>query len=91
MTAQSVGLDGEWFTPDDRYDADLNVQPSSLSVDFGVGDGERNSFDRVRPFVSMHPGGAVFTHADGSTHFVPDGIDRRTYILRSHIRSGSSN
>lgn len=88
MTAQFVGLDGQWFTADDRYEADLNVQPATISMDFGLGIGEQDTFDRVRPFFSMHPGGAVFTHLDGSTHFVPEEIDRRTYILRSHIRSG---
>ncbi len=90
VTAQFVGLDGQWFTSDDRYDADLNVLPAIISLDFGTGEG-RNTLDRVRPFISQHPGGAVFSHADGSTHFVPSDIERRTYILRSHIRSGQTN
>lgn len=88
MTAQFVGEDGVWFTDDDVNEADLNVQPAFVSVDLGLATGERNSADHVRPFVSMHPGGGVFSHADGSTHFVSDDIDRSAYISRSHIRLG---
>lgn len=88
VTAQSIGPDGEWWTSDDIYEADLNVQPAFISADLGTGDGQIEQFDRVRPFLSAHPGGAVFSHADGSVHFVDDNIQRRTYIIRSHIRSG---
>jgi len=89
-TAQYVGADGVWFTSDDRYEADLNSLPSTISLDWGTGEG-RDPLDRVRPFFSQHPGGAVFSHADGSTHFVPTEINRREYILRSQIRSGQTN
>ena len=88
VTAQSIGTDGEWWTADDIYDADLNVEPAFMSVDLGSGDGQVEPFDRVRPFLSAHPGGAVFAHADGSVHFVAEGIERRTYIIRSHIKIG---
>lgn len=88
VTAQSIGTDGEWWTADDIYDADLNVEPAFMSVDLGSGDGEVEPFDRVRPFLGAHPGGAVFAHADGSVHFVAEGIERRTYIIRSHIKIG---
>lgn len=88
VTAQHIGFDDQWWTDDDIYDADLNAEPAFVSADFAIDDGERDSFDRVRPFMSAHPGGAVFSYADGSTHFVSDDIDRREYIVRSHIRIG---
>lgn len=88
VTAQSVGPDGEWWTSDDVYEADLNETPAFISVDISTLDGVADQFDRVRPFNSAHPGGAVFSHADGSVHFVDDNIDRRSYIIRSHMRSG---
>lgn len=88
VTAQHIGFDGQWWTDDDIYDADLNAEPAFISADIGADDDEYNSADRVRPFISAHPGGAVFSHADGSVHFVSDDITRRTYIIRSHIASG---
>jgi hypothetical protein len=88
VTAQSVGDDNQWWTSDDVYDADLNSEPAIVSADLGVADGVEDAFDRVRPFVGLHPGGAVFSHADGSVHFVDESIERRTYIIRSHIKSG---
>ena len=88
VTAQYVGDDGLWWTDDDVYDADLNSEPAFVSADFATADGVVDEFDRVRPFMSSHPGGAVFSHADGSTHFVDEGVERRTYIIRSHMSSG---
>ena len=88
VTAQSIGPDQRWWTEDDIYEADLNVEPAVVSVDFGIADGVEDPRDRVRPFFSVHQGGAVFSHADGSVHFVDDTIERRTYIIRSHIKSG---
>lgn len=88
VTAQSVGPDREWWTADDVYEADLNVEPGFVSADLGLLPGQVNPMDRVRPFIGAHPGGAVFSHADGSVHFVDESIQRRTYIIRSHIKSG---
>ncbi len=88
VTAQYVGDDRAWWTDDDIYEADLNAEPGFVSADFAVADGEVDAFDRVRPFMGAHPGGAVFSHVDGSTHFVAEDIERRTYIVRSHINSG---
>ena len=88
VTAQSIGSDGVWWTSDDVYDADLNAEPAFVSVDSETSEGRENVRDRVRPFISAHPGGAVFSHADGSVHFVNENIDRKTYIDRSNIKSG---
>jgi len=88
VTAQHIGFDNQWWTNDDIYDADLNAQPAIISIDIAVGDGEFSSNDRVRPFMSAHPGGAVFSNADGSVRFVSEDIERRTYIVRSHISIG---
>ena len=85
VTAQYIGFDDQWWTGDDVYDADLNAEPAFISADVGDDIGEKDSSDRVRPFISTHPGGAVFAHADGSVHFTNDNIERRTYIMRSHI------
>jgi len=90
-TAQSIGPDNQWWTEDDVYSADLNSEPAIISADIGTGAGEENRFDRVRPFFSVHPGGAVFAHADGSVHFVSETIDQRAYIVRSHISIGEVN
>jgi hypothetical protein len=88
VTAQYVGADGKWWTDDDVYDADLNAEPAFVSADMAAGDGEESALDRVRPFMSAHPGGAVFSHVDGSTHFVNQDVERRAYVVRSHISSG---
>ena len=88
MTAQYIGPDNQWWTADDVYDADLNAEPAFISADIGTGEGEINPSDRVRPFISVHPGGAVFAYADGSVHFIDDNIERRAYIVRSHISIG---
>ncbi len=88
VTAQSFGADEQWWTSDDVYDADLNAEPAFISADFSTEEGVVGDFDRVRPFIGAHPGGAVFSHADGSVHFVSESIDRRSYINRSHVSSG---
>ena len=88
VTAQYVGNDEQWWTDDDVYDADLNAEPAFISGDLGVNEDEYVAFDRVRPFFSAHPGGAVFSNADGSVRFISDDIDRRAYIIRSHISDG---
>ncbi|MEL7498620.1 MAG: DUF1559 domain-containing protein [Planctomycetota bacterium] len=89
VTAQGPGADGQLFTADDVYEADLNRSPAFVSSDSHGGDGIASAMDRVRPFYSNHPSGAVFVHADGSTHFVAEDIERRAYILRSHMKSGT--
>lgn len=33
----------------------------------------------LRGFRSLHPGGAQFVFADGSVHFIPEGVDHQTY------------
>ncbi len=91
VTAQNFGADETWWTEDDIYDADLNREPAFVSADMATGPQEKSPIDRVRPFFSVHPGGAVFAHADGSVHFVNDSIDRRAYIIRSHISIGAVN
>ena len=88
VTAQYVGNDEQWWTDDDVYDADLNAEPAFISGDLGVNEDEYVAFDRVRPFLSAHPGGAVFSNADGSVRFISDDIDRRAYIIRSQISDG---
>lgn len=90
VTAQGPGPDGQYFTNDDVYEADLNVEPAFISTDANRALGGASDRDRVRPFLSRHPSGACFVHADGSTHFVAETIDRREYILRSHMNSGTS-
>ena len=87
VTAQYIGFDDQWWT-DDVYDADLNAEPVFVSADMGTNVGGKDSADRVRSFISAHPGGAVFSHADGSVHYVDETINRRAYIIRSHIKSG---
>lgn len=88
VTAQSLGADGQLWTADDVYEADLNAEPAFVSADLEADDGRESDFDRVRPFIGPHPGGAVFSNADGSVQFVDENIDRQAYILRSHIKSG---
>ena len=89
VTAQYVGEDGQWFTSDDIYEADLNVEPGFISADMSTGDGAFDSNDRVRPFMSRHPGGANFGLVDGSVQFVRESVDRKVYIVRSQIASGT--
>jgi prepilin-type processing-associated H-X9-DG protein len=44
----------------------------------------------ARGFKSMHPGGAHFVMADGSTHFVNESIDQNTYRALSTKAGGES-
>jgi prepilin-type processing-associated H-X9-DG protein len=43
---------------------------------------------RVPNFRSDHPGGGNFTFADGSVHFIDDGVDLNAYRARSTIAGG---
>ena len=64
--------DGDWAT----CSIPLNFLPASLSPeDFKDNDISK----KVRGFKSLHPGGAQFVMADGSVHFVQEGIDTFTY------------
>jgi len=42
----------------------------------------------VSNFRSQHPGGAFFLMADGSVHFIKDGIDMKVYRALSTIQGG---
>ena len=39
VTAQTIGFDKVWWTSDDVYDADLNVEPAFVSVDMETAEG----------------------------------------------------
>jgi hypothetical protein len=41
-------------------------------------------------YGSMHPGGALFALADGSTRFLPDAINPGTYAALGSINDGQS-
>lgn len=63
--------DGDWAT----CSIPLNLfQPEGLDPDLV----ETNWF-LGRSFRSLHPGGAQFVYADGSVHFVTEGVDHQTY------------
>jgi prepilin-type processing-associated H-X9-DG protein len=40
---------------------------------------KRERWKEVRGFKSLHPGGAQFVMADGSVHFVSEGMDHLIY------------
>lgn len=76
VCAQNPGPDELWDTADD-INAPLNADPGDVSIDWpNLPDHET---DRVRGFFSMHPTGANFGFADGSTKFISESIDLRTY------------
>ena len=78
VTAQNPGADGVWDTADD-LNAVLNSLPSEITIDWTPGPDPTDSLDRVRGFFSFHQQGSVFAFADGSTHFINDTIESRTY------------
>jgi len=47
-------------------------------------------WQKARGFKSMHPGGAHFVMADGSTHFVNESIDHNTYRALSTKAGGET-
>ena len=62
--------DGDW--------ASTNV-PLNFFIPNGTEDDIIAQWYQVRSFRSNHPGGAQFVMADGSVHFIDDGIDGAAY------------
>ena len=86
VTAQNAGPDGQWGTTDDLL-APINQQPVDVSIDM-VPDDNGSDLDRVRGFLSFHPGGCNFVFADASTHLISEGISAELYRAIS-TRGGS--
>ena len=75
VTAQNLNLD----TP-------VNSNPAQASVHWTPGNPNDHEFDRIRGFYSLHPTGANFGFADGSTRFFSETIDNQTYRDLSTMR-----
>lgn len=86
VTAQNAGPDGKWGTTDDVL-ARINQQPVDVSIDMVPGDGGSIQ-DRVRGFLSFHPGVCNFVFADGSTRSISEDISTDLYRAIS-TRGGS--
>ena len=78
VTAQNSGADGVWGTGDDLEEP-LNSSPAEITIDAKPSDENEDLQDRVRGFLSYHPGGSIFVLADGSTQFVPEEIASSVY------------
>ena len=90
VTAQNSGADSVWGTGDD-VEEPLNSSPAEITIDWNPGDESEDPKDRVRGFLSYHPGGSVFVYADGSTHFVPTEITSSVYRDFSTRAGGEVN
>lgn len=77
VTAQNAGSDGQWGTADDVL-ARINQQPVDVSIDATPND-KGSNLDRVRGFLSFHPGTCNFVFADGSTHSISEGVSAELY------------
>jgi len=86
--AQNAGNDGQWGTPDDVL-APINQQPVDVSIDMVPNDGGSIQ-DRVRGFLSFHPGTCNFVFADGSTHVINESIGTELYRAISTRAGGET-
>lgn len=80
----ATGTDNVWCTSTGSvYGTSLpinfNVRASVQQGSFFCPECPRGQPWRGRGFQSHHPGGSVFTMADGSVCFIAENIDRRTY------------
>lgn len=69
----------------------LQLVTCRASIDWdGAGPAVGGGFHRTSNFRSDHSGGANFLYADGSVHFIADGIDMPTYRGMSSIGGGEA-
>lgn len=71
-----------------NVDAPVNMEPCDVSIHWTPENSSDQDLDRVRGFFSMHPTGANFGFADGSTRFFSDTIDIQVYRDLSTIKGG---
>lgn len=69
-----------WSSADARLSIPLGLCATNQAINFTPGDGTNIWVsEQVTTFGSKHPGGASFTMADGSTHFLSESIDLALY------------